>query len=86
MTGLAKLDQPHFLIRLANNELEIGVREARQALTFADDWEGHYRTAKEAYSEAVHLMATVKKTHKERQHESGNEAGASPGNACKLDL
>jgi hypothetical protein len=50
------------LIQLINNELELGVREARQALKSADSWafaEACYRQAKSAYANASRLVALV---------------------------
>jgi len=47
------------LFRLIGDALALGIREARQALTFADTWvfaEGHYLRAKGARDEASRLM------------------------------
>jgi Protein of unknown function (DUF2934) len=68
MTGLPKLDQllrttDSQLTRLASDELEIGLRAARQALNGVEDWRvagGRYQTAKEAYAAAIGLISLVR--------------------------
>jgi hypothetical protein len=47
------------LFRLIGEALALGMREARQALTFADAWvfaEGPYLRAKRAYAEALRML------------------------------
>jgi hypothetical protein len=50
------------LLRLINNRLALGIREARQALRSADTWdfaEDHYLRAKEAYAETARWIPLV---------------------------
>jgi Protein of unknown function (DUF2934) len=50
------------LVRLVNNQLERGIREARQALRSADAWdfaEDHYLKAKRAFAEAARWIPLV---------------------------
>ena len=50
------------LVRLLNNQLELGIREARHALKSADTWalvESHYLCARGAYGEASRLIPLV---------------------------
>ena len=64
MTGLPKFDELRFktdrqLIQLVNNELDLGIREARHALRSCDNRavaEDHYLRTKRAYAEASLLM------------------------------
>jgi hypothetical protein len=70
MTDLSKFDELRIkteeqLLLLINNELDLGVRDARLALRSTDSWavvaEG-YRRAKRAYAEAsrwIHLVAEI---------------------------
>jgi hypothetical protein len=47
------------LIRLANTELDLGIRDAREALESAENWasaRGHYLLAKRAYAQAARLI------------------------------
>jgi hypothetical protein len=47
------------LVQLINHDLDLGTRDARQALTSADTWafaEDCYRRAKRAYAEAFRLI------------------------------
>jgi|SRR5438093_106159 len=64
MTGLPKFDELRLktdkqLLQVVNNALDLGIREARQALKSAENWafaEAHYLRAKRAYAEASLLM------------------------------
>jgi hypothetical protein len=51
------------LIQLANNELDLGIRGAHQALESVENWasaERHYRAAGRAYAQAVRLISLAK--------------------------
>jgi hypothetical protein len=64
MTVQSKLDELRFktdrqLIQLANRELDLGIRDAHEALESAENWasaEQHYRLAGRAYAQAVRLI------------------------------
>jgi hypothetical protein len=66
MTELSRFDElrsktQRQLVQLISNELDLGIREARQALS-ADTWasaEDHYLRAQRAYAEASHLIPMV---------------------------
>ena len=59
MTGLPKFDELRLktdkqLLQVVNNALDLGIREARQALKSAENWafaEAHYLRAKRAHAE-----------------------------------
>jgi hypothetical protein len=67
MAELSKFDELRMktgrqLAELVNNELDLGIREARQALSFADSGvfaEDHYLKAKRAYAEASRLIPLI---------------------------
>ncbi len=47
------------LIHLANTELDLGIRDAREALQVAENWasaRGHYRLAERAHAQAARLI------------------------------
>src|ERR1043166_8624685 len=64
MAELSKFDELRMktekqLIELVNSDLDLGIREARQALRSADTWPvaaDHYHRAKRAYAEASRLI------------------------------
>jgi hypothetical protein len=81
MAVLSKFDELRIktgdqLVRLVNNQLEFGIREARQALESADVWtfaEDHFLKAKDAYAEAARWIPLV---HEIPEQERGRlEAG-----------
>jgi len=67
MAELSKFDELRIktgrqLVELVNNELDLGIREARQALRSADNGafaEDHYVKAKRAHAEASRLIPLV---------------------------
>lgn len=67
MAALCRFDQlrnktDQQLLQLVNDEIALGIREARQALRMADIWvfaEDHYLRAKRAYAEASRLIPLV---------------------------
>lgn len=67
MAELSKFDELRIkteeqLVQLINNELDLGIREASQALRSADSWadaEECYRRAQRAYAEAPRLISLV---------------------------
>ncbi len=67
MAELSKFDELRIkterqLVELINHELDLGIREAHQALSSAGTWtfaEDHYLKAKRAYSEASRLIPLV---------------------------
>ena len=64
MAELSKFDKLRMkttkqLIELVNSDLDLGIREAREALRSADTWPvaaDHYHRAKRAYAEASRLI------------------------------
>jgi len=57
------------LVQLIHHELDLGVREARQALS-ADNWasaEGHYFTAQRAYADVSRLTPLIGETSDDQQ-------------------
>jgi hypothetical protein len=64
MTERAKFDELRLktdrqLIQLANTELDLGIRDAHDALEFAENWasaERHYLLAERAYAQATRLI------------------------------
>jgi Protein of unknown function (DUF2934) len=75
MTGLSKLDElrsktDRELIQLVNTTLDLGIREAQQALTSADNWksaEDHYLKAKRACFEAVRVVPLLREVGDEER-------------------
>ena len=67
MAVLCKFDELRIktedqLVRMINNQLDLGIREARLALRSADTWtsaEDHYLKAKEACAEAARWIPLV---------------------------
>ena len=67
MAELSKFDMLRIktgkeLVQLVNNQLDLGMREARQALRYADTWafaEDHYFRAKRTYTEAYRLIPLI---------------------------
>jgi hypothetical protein len=64
MTGRSKFDELRLktdrqLIRLADAEVTLGIRDAREALESAENWasaERHYRLAQRAYEQAARMI------------------------------
>ncbi|HEY4363974.1 MAG TPA: DUF2934 domain-containing protein [Bryobacteraceae bacterium] len=64
MTGRCKFDElrgktDRELIHLASSELDLGLRDAQEALESAENWafaELHYRMAERAYKQALRLI------------------------------
>ena len=64
MTGRCKFDELRLktdreLIHLASSELDLGIRDAYEALECAENWasaEWHYRMAERAYAQAARLI------------------------------
>ena len=64
MTGRCKFDELRLktdreLIHLASSELDLGIRDAQEALESAENWasaQRHYRVAERAYAQAARLI------------------------------